>query len=110
MRIELDAIYAGAPLRAMAPKPRTEIRKALRLLSEDPSGRSVGLDVKQLDLGEGPPVYRLRVGDWRAAFMVGRGVLRVLRVFHRSEGYDWVNDTHLGAAVDEDVRWGKKGT
>ncbi|HLF17106.1 MAG TPA: type II toxin-antitoxin system RelE/ParE family toxin [Candidatus Thermoplasmatota archaeon] len=108
MRIELDAVYAAAPLRAMAPETRKAIRSALRKLAADPSGRTVDLDVKALDLGDGPPVHRLRVGEWRAAFIVGKELIRVLRVFHRSDGYDWVDDVRLGQAIDDDVERGKK--
>lgn len=31
------------------------------------------------------PTYRLRIGDYRAVFRVGAGIVRVLRIIHRSQ-------------------------
>lgn len=73
----------------MAPAVKRRMRHALRLLTEDPSGLTNKLNVKRLDFNPGQPIYRLRVGEWRAAFTVDSAVV-VLRIFHRSEGYGWL--------------------
>ena len=72
------------------------MRDALRALADDPLGKARLLDVKELDLRRRePPLYRLRVGDWRAVYFVrGRDVL-VVRIFHRGEGYRWLDTFHL---------------
>ncbi|MCA1819449.1 MAG: type II toxin-antitoxin system RelE/ParE family toxin [Halobacteriales archaeon] len=74
----------------MPPEAKRQMREALRKLATDPSGRSMGLDVKMLRTTEAAPVYRLRIGEWRAAWQVRGNVLQVVRVFHRSEGYGWL--------------------
>ncbi len=91
MKVVLDASRAAPVVRTMAPTTKRRFRDALRALARDPSGRSVGLDVKRLDVDGGVALWRLRVGDWRAAFTVDEATV-VLRVFHRSEGYGWVAD------------------
>ena len=43
-------------------------------------------DVKRLQ-GMNPPVFRLRVGDYRVRFRFGGGTVLVLRVLNRREAY-----------------------
>lgn len=47
--------------------------------------------MKLLDRSEEPPLYRLRVGDWRAAYFAEEDGVVVVRVFHRSDGYAWLD-------------------
>ncbi len=108
MRVELDSIKAIPALRTMPPEPKRSMRKALALLGSDPSGRTAKLDVKALEGYGELPMYRLRVGEWRAAFTIAKDRIRVLRIFHRSEGYDWVDYVRLGKPADEDIKWRKK--
>lgn len=85
-----------AELWAMPPAAKRAMREALRSLGDDPSGRSRLLDVKQLDLRSAdPPIYRLRVGEWRAAFVVEAREIRVVRIFARSDGYRWLDTFDL---------------
>ncbi len=70
---------------------KKRVKAALRLLAEDPTGTSNHLDVKRLDTDPGQAMYRLRVGEWRAAFTIEAAII-VLRIFHRSEGYGWLAD------------------
>lgn len=92
MRVQLDPIQAVPAMRLLPPRAKRNLRAALVKLAKDPSGRSVGLDVKRLHTEGTPTVYRIKVGDWRAAFIVGHEHLRVVRIFHRSEGYGWLAD------------------
>lgn len=94
MKVLLDLRHAAPTLRHMAPQPRRRLKAALRLLAADPSGLSNNLDVKRLDVDPGPPMYRLRVSDWRIVFTVDQDLF-VLRVFHRSDGYGWLADMAL---------------
>ncbi|MCA1818847.1 MAG: type II toxin-antitoxin system RelE/ParE family toxin [Thermoplasmatota archaeon] len=82
---------AASVLRHLEPSVRKRLKHALRLLAQDPSGRSARLDVKRLDTDDGAGIYRLRVGDWRMGFTIDGAVL-VLRIFHRDEGYGWLVD------------------
>jgi mRNA-degrading endonuclease RelE of RelBE toxin-antitoxin system len=75
----------------MDPMGRRRVKAALRALAQDPSGRAQGLDVKRLDNGSGPPIYRLRIGDWRIAFTLAQELV-VQRIFRRGEGYGWLKD------------------
>lgn len=70
------------------------MRKALRLLADDALGRSTGLNIKVLHAPAGGPVYRLRVGEWRAGFLIRGGRIDVVRILHRSEGYGWLDRLH----------------
>lgn len=91
MKVVIGARQAAPALRAADPAVRRRIKAALQALAEDPSGRKHSLDVKRLDTGGGPPIYRLRVGKWRVAFLVGKELV-VQRIFHRDDGYDWLKE------------------
>lgn len=91
MKLRLRRDTAKAILSTMPPTPRKRMRAALASLPEDPSGTSAGLDVKQLRTADDPLIFRLRVGDWRAAFIVRDRTVDVVRVFHRGEGYGWLD-------------------
>lgn len=91
MKVLLDPVYAAPALRRMPPAVKKRVKAALRLLAADPTGTSNRLDVKRLDVDPGQAMYRLRVGEWRAAFTVDSAIV-VLRIFHRSEGYGWLAD------------------
>jgi mRNA-degrading endonuclease RelE of RelBE toxin-antitoxin system len=75
-------------IRTLAPRPRKEIRAALRLIAEDP--RHPKLDLKLLRVKGARRVFRIRVGDYRIVFTPRPGHTFVLRIIHRSEGYDWL--------------------
>ena len=98
-RVRLDVAFAAPALSQMPPDPKRRMKDALRRLAEDPTGRTIGLDVKELDVSEAAPrLYRLRVGEWRAVFAVeGRDVV-VARIFHRRDGYAWMERLN-GAAL-----------
>lgn len=91
MKVLLDPHRAAPIFASLAPETKRRVKKALRRLGEDPTGTTSRLDVKRLDVEEGQPMYRLRVGEWRIAFTVADAIL-VLRIFHRSEGYGWLAD------------------
>ena len=91
-RVRLDPVHAGPALRAVAPTVRSKLKSTLRLLADDPSGRTDSLDVKRLDKDSGPSVYRAKIGDWRIAYSFDARLVRVVRIFHRSEGYGWLAD------------------
>lgn len=90
-RTRLHPVNAAAVLRSVPPETSRRFREAFRRLADDPTGISVGLDVKVLETDENMPrMFRVRLGDWRAAFTLEADAVIVLRVFHRSEGYGWL--------------------
>lgn len=91
MKVRLHPHTAASVLGTLPPDVKRRIRDALRLLGADPTGRSNGLDVKRLDTNPGQPIFRVRLGDWRAAYTVQSEIF-VLKIFHRDEGYGWLAD------------------
>lgn len=90
-RVRLDPDFAAPVLGRLPPATKRRLREALRALAHDPDGRDRGLDVKELVSADpGTPAFRLRVGDWRVALLVEGLEIRVLRIFHRREGYGWM--------------------
>ena len=87
-------IYLGtraqAVLRNLHPQTKKAIRAALRVLKEN-WPKAPGLDlVRMRSDPAAPPIFRLRVGDWRIVLR-GRGPdLEAIRVFHREQGYGWM--------------------
>jgi mRNA interferase RelE/StbE len=57
------------------------ITQAVARLAQSGSG-----DVKKLQ-GIDPPVFRLRVGDYRVRFRQDEETIRIVRVLHRREAY-----------------------
>jgi mRNA interferase RelE/StbE len=101
-RVRLDAAFAAPVLGRMPPQPKRRLKEALRLLGQDPTGRTVGLDVKELDASDAlPRLFRLRVGDWRAVFTMEGNDLIVTRIFHRRDGYGWLERLDEAASGDE---------
>ena len=75
-------------LRTLAPRPRRDLRAALRLIDEDP--RHPKLELRLLRVKGSRRVFRTRVGDYRIVFVPGAGQTFILRILHRSEGYAWL--------------------
>lgn len=86
MKLRLDP-SVPACLATLAPRPKKAIRRALEALATDP--RPNGYDVKVLDTTT-LRCLRLRLGPYRIAYRLDGQTVQVLKVFHRSEGYAWV--------------------
>lgn len=90
-RVRLGPRQAGPMLRALPPAAKRRIREALRRVAEDPLAAEGGLDVRRLDVPHGTaPLMRLRLGDWRVIYAVADDQVFVVRIFHRREGYGWM--------------------
>lgn len=87
------ATQAAAALPTLSPQTKRAVRAALDVIKKDAVG-APGLDVKLLDQAVGkPPMYRIKAGDYRIAYIVdGRDVV-VSRIFHRRDGYGWLERT-----------------
>lgn len=63
------------------------IKAKLRTLEEDPRRPRPGADIRLLSGSDDPPLYRLRVGDYRILFFVLTSEVRVTEILHRSQAY-----------------------
>jgi mRNA-degrading endonuclease RelE of RelBE toxin-antitoxin system len=75
---------ATKDLGRLSPQDRERIVAAITRLAETRTGDVLKLSAKH------PPEYRLRVGGWRVRFAWDQleGVLIILSVFNRGQGYD----------------------
>lgn len=66
------------------------IKEHLAELEFEPYRARPKADIKRLFTRD-KPLYRLRIGDYRAVYFIeGRSVC-VTEIFHRSEGYNWID-------------------
>jgi mRNA-degrading endonuclease RelE of RelBE toxin-antitoxin system len=83
-------------MRALAPGVKRKVKVALAELAKEPNPPGPTGNLKRLDTpGSGEPVFRARIGDYRAVYVVRGRDVRVLRLFHREEGYDWLRRLRL---------------
>jgi mRNA interferase RelE/StbE len=82
---------AKGVLRAIPPQTRRRLKQAISSLADDPTGKAGKLDIRALEVPQASEsIFRLAVGSFRIAFTKEKRLLRVLRIFHRSEGYAWL--------------------
>lgn len=48
-------------------------------------------DIKNCGKHHGVTFYRLRVGDFRAVYVVGRDEVKVAEIFRKGRGYRWLD-------------------
>lgn len=76
-------------LATLAPAPKRALKDGLLALDADP--RPAGHDFRLLRK-EGRYLYfRLRVGEYRVIYSPVAGATYIWRVFHRNEGYAWLD-------------------
>ncbi len=63
------------------------IRERVRALGEDPLRSRAGADIRPLWIHDDPPLYRLRVGEYRVLYFVLPDEVRVTEVVPRSQAY-----------------------
>jgi mRNA-degrading endonuclease RelE of RelBE toxin-antitoxin system len=84
------AVLLSAPAQKTYDSLPLQVRRRVRdsLLEFAASGRG---DLKRLRGTRGrEDLFRLRVGDYRIVFAVTAAEIRVTRILHRGEGYDWL--------------------
>jgi mRNA-degrading endonuclease RelE of RelBE toxin-antitoxin system len=78
-------------LRHLPPATKKALRGALKELKDGWPG-SGGLHVAPLDTkAKQGPAFRVRVGNWRIVFRARSDRLEGIRLFHRREGYGWLD-------------------
>ena len=75
------------PLQVLPPAARRKVKADLEALARSRKG----LDIKRLRGDFRVPLERLKVGVWRAVFYEDGDADYVIRVFVRSQGYDWLD-------------------
>ena len=81
---------AVAQLGLLDIKQKNRVKSNLEQLEDDPFRRRSGADIKRLITHDEPPLYRLRIGDYRAIYLVLDHDVRVTEIIHRSKGYKWL--------------------
>ncbi|MHA3964476.1 MAG: type II toxin-antitoxin system RelE family toxin [Candidatus Thorarchaeota archaeon SMTZ1-45] len=81
---------AVSQLELLKPTEKKRVKEALFSLEEDPFRSRPSADIKKLRYPSEPPLFRLRIGDYRAIYFVIDNEVRVTEIIHRSKGYDWL--------------------
>ena len=82
---------AVSQLSLLNSKQKKRVKDALLKLEDDPFRRRSGVDIKKLVTPDEPPLFRLRIGDYRAIYFVLEGEERVTEIIYRSKGYKWLD-------------------
>lgn len=67
------------------------IKQHLQVLEEDPFKPRPLADIKKLKGCRNPDIYRLRVGDFRVAYVIEGNIVKIAKVFLRGKGYSWLD-------------------
>lgn len=70
------------------------IKNSLKQLETDPFMSRLGSDIKKLKINKVPPLYHLRIGDYRAVYFVQEvqeNKVLITKIFHRKKGDKWID-------------------
>jgi mRNA interferase RelE/StbE len=81
---------AFSQLSLLDSKQKDRIKDALSNLEDNPFRKRSGSDIKKLVTQDEPPLFRLRIGDYRAIYFVIDSEVRITEIIHRSKGYKWL--------------------
>ena len=81
---------AVSQLSLLNAKEAIRIKEALHQLQEDPFRKRSGSDIKKLVTPDEPPLFRLRIGHYRAIYFVIGQDVRITEIIHRSKGHKWL--------------------
>ncbi|MGY5872211.1 MAG: type II toxin-antitoxin system RelE/ParE family toxin [Candidatus Thorarchaeota archaeon] len=82
---------AVSQLSLLNTKQKKRVKDGLLNLEENPFKRRSGVDIKKLVTPDKPPLFRFRIGDYRAIYFVFKDEVRVTEIIHRSKGYKWLD-------------------
>jgi len=77
---------AVSQLSLLNSRQKKRVKDALLKLEDNPFRRRSGVDIKKLVTPDEPPLFRLRIGDYRAIYFVFEDEVRVTEIIHRSKG------------------------
>lgn len=75
-------------LASMSPSVKRRLKEALRIIADDP--QSPRLNLKVMDYDGPHRMIRCRVRDHRIVYEARADVVYVRRIFHRRDGYGWM--------------------
>lgn len=78
-------------MRELDARQRERLRIRLGELEVDPFRPRPKADIKNCGKHRGVTFYRLRVGDFRAVYVVDRDEVKVTEIFRRGRGYRWLD-------------------
>jgi mRNA-degrading endonuclease RelE of RelBE toxin-antitoxin system len=82
---------AVSQLNSLEKKLKDRVKNALKNLENSLFLSRSGADIKKLVYKSDPPLYRLRIGDYRVIFFVVDQQVKVTEIFPRKKGYKWLN-------------------
>ncbi|MCK5562303.1 MAG: type II toxin-antitoxin system RelE/ParE family toxin [Thermoplasmata archaeon] len=80
---------ARRQLNSLHPDMRKQIKKKLRKLEEDPYRARAKVDIKKLK-GPNKDYFRLRIGNYRAIYVIDGNKVKIAKILPRSKAYDWI--------------------
>lgn len=78
---------AARQLERLPANATRRIRERMRVLERDPLRPRPGADIRVLWAHDDPPLYRLRVGEYRVLYFVLPAEVRITEIVHRSQAY-----------------------
>jgi mRNA-degrading endonuclease RelE of RelBE toxin-antitoxin system len=78
-------------IRELDPRQRERLKLRLGELEFDPFRARPKADIKNCGKHHGMVFYRLRIGDFRAVYVVEGNDVKVTEIFRRGRGYRWVD-------------------
>ena len=82
---------AVSQLKTLNKKLEERIKSGIKNLENGPFLSRSGADIKKLGSKNNPPLYRLRIGDYRVIFFVIDKEVKVTEIIPRNKGYQWLN-------------------
>lgn len=82
---------AVSQLNTFNKKLKDRIKISIKNLENGPFLSRSGADIKKLVSKSNPPLYRLRIGDYRVIFFVIEQEVKVTEIIPRKKGYKWLN-------------------
>lgn len=76
-------------LMALPPDSRKHVKRTLSELEEDPYRSRPKADIKRLK-GTSRYYYRMRIGNYRAIYVIEGYAVKVAKILPRSKAYDWI--------------------
>ena len=81
---------ASSQLKSLDKTLSDRIKTSLKALETDPLLSRSGSDIKKLKINKNPPLFRLRIGDYRAVYFIQEDKVLITKIFHRKKGYKWI--------------------
>ena len=78
-------------LNSLDQKLKTRIITGIKNLENGPYSSRSGANIKKLVSQRDPPLYRLRIGDYRIIYFVIEKNVKITDIIPRKKGYKWLD-------------------